>query len=130
MIGRAVTIALVAVSGWADVSFDRIRNAEAEPGNWLTYSRTYSGQRYTPLTQINTGNVDQLRPVSVHQPLQSGKFETSPIVVDGIVYISSIWGMWLHWRSDGTSCVAFFAAPAARHSRLLRCCQPRSRCSR
>jgi hypothetical protein len=80
VIGRALTVALVAASACADVSFDRIRSADAEPGNWLTYSRTYSGQRFTTLAQINTGNVDQLRPVWVHQPQQSGKFETSPIV--------------------------------------------------
>ena len=43
-----------------NVPYERIRDADKEPGNWLTYSRDYSGQRYSPLDQINTGNVGKL----------------------------------------------------------------------
>ncbi len=39
-----------------NVPFERIVNAAREPGNWLTYSRDYTGQRYSPLDQINAGN--------------------------------------------------------------------------
>jgi len=72
----------------AQVPYERIRGAESEPGNWLTYSGNYNGQRYSALDQITTENVARLKPVWVYQTADPNKFETSPIVVDGIMYIS------------------------------------------
>ena len=83
-------ILLLAVSfaAAAQVPYDRIRRAESEPGSWLTYSGTYGGHRFSGLSQITAGNVARLKPVWVYQTNDLNKFETSPIVVDGIVYIS------------------------------------------
>jgi alcohol dehydrogenase (cytochrome c) len=39
-------------TAFGQVSFDRISNADKEPGNWLTYSRNYQGHRFSPLTEI------------------------------------------------------------------------------
>src|SRR5262249_31441677 len=39
------------------LSFERIRNAQAEPQNWLTYWGDYQATHYSPLKQIDTGNV-------------------------------------------------------------------------
>lgn len=72
----------------AQAPFERIRNAASEPGHWLTYSGTYDGHRYSSLAQITPANVAGLKPVWVYQTSDLNKFETSPIVVDGIVYIS------------------------------------------
>ena len=44
----------------AQVSFDRILNAEREPQNWLSYSGTIDNQRYSRLDQINTRTVGEL----------------------------------------------------------------------
>ena len=41
----------------AQVSFDRLRQSDAEPGNWLTYSGNYSSHRYSGLDQITGANV-------------------------------------------------------------------------
>ncbi len=71
-----------------NVPYERIRDAAKEPGNWLTYSRDYTGQRYSPLDQINTSNVGKLRIAWVHQAHELDGFETSPIVVDGTMFIS------------------------------------------
>jgi alcohol dehydrogenase (cytochrome c) len=87
MIAR-IMLALLATTASAQVSPDRIRNADGEPANWLTYSRTYSGQRYTPLAQITADNVSQLRAAWTYQIEEPGKFSASPIVVDGILYIT------------------------------------------
>ncbi len=73
---------------FSQVSYDRIRNAEAEPQNWLTYSGNYQSHRYSPLTQINTANVAQLKPVWVYQMRDPGKVEATPLVVDGVIYLS------------------------------------------
>ena len=90
--GRAaLRLALVLVFGlsvWAQVNHERILKADGEPGNWLTYSGNYSGHRYSALDQINDRNVAQLRPLWAYQVNSLQKFESTPIVVDGIMYVS------------------------------------------
>ena len=71
-----------------NVPFERIRAANKEPGNWLTYSRDYTGQRYSPLDQIHTGNVGRLHIAWMAQADETDTFETSPIVVDGTMFIT------------------------------------------
>src|SRR5580704_3468599 len=68
------------------VTFDRILNADREPQNWLTYSRDVNGQRYSPLTQINPGNVKNLELQWVWQSRSLEKFEATSLVVDGVLY--------------------------------------------
>jgi len=53
--------ASVALFAQVNVPYQRILDAGKEPGNWLTYSRDYTGNRYSPLDQIHTGNVGKLR---------------------------------------------------------------------
>ena len=49
----AFLILVAAIPLAAQVSYDRIRQADSEPGNWLTYSGGYNAQRYSRLDQIN-----------------------------------------------------------------------------
>ena len=79
-------IACAAVSLHAQVTFDRLLHADREPQNWLTYSGNLSGQRYSPLTQITSGNVKNLELQWVWQAKSLEKFETTAIVLDGILY--------------------------------------------
>src|SRR5689334_8314620 len=72
----------------AQVPFERIRLAEREPGNWLTYSGNYSAHRHSPLDQVDTTSVSRLRPLWVYQTSAAGAVETTPLVVDGVMYIS------------------------------------------
>ena len=44
----------------AEVTFERLKNAENEPGNWLTYHKTYDAKRFSPLDQINQSNIKNL----------------------------------------------------------------------
>src|ERR1044071_2364706 len=83
-----ILLLLLTQAAWAQVSYERIRRAEAEPGNWLTYSGNYQGHHHTPLKQINTSNVADLKPAWVYQMRDPGRVETTPIVVDGILYLS------------------------------------------
>src|SRR5271166_6039080 len=69
-----------------DVTFDRILHAREEPQNWLTYSGTVLGQRFTPLNQITPQNVKNLELQWVFQARSLEKFEATPLVVDGILY--------------------------------------------
>ena len=70
------------------VSYRQIVEAEKNPGLWLTYSGTYSSQRYSRLDQVHRGNVNQLRLKWVHQMKTLVKIETSPLVVDETLYVT------------------------------------------
>ncbi|MGA8151349.1 MAG: PQQ-dependent dehydrogenase, methanol/ethanol family [Terriglobales bacterium] len=70
------------------VSYEEIANSPSEPQNWLTYSGDYRGWRYSSLTQLNTRNVKQLGLQWVFNDGQTGKLETTPLVVDGVMYVS------------------------------------------
>ncbi|MDX2267081.1 MAG: PQQ-dependent dehydrogenase, methanol/ethanol family [Bryobacter sp.] len=72
---------------FAQVSPNRIQNANQEPHNWLTYNGTYSSQHNSPLNKINRANVHRLRLAWVHQARSLEKFEVTPLVVDGVMYI-------------------------------------------
>jgi alcohol dehydrogenase (cytochrome c) len=58
-------------------------------GSWTMYSGSYSSQRHSPLTEITPANVSRLRPVWVYQPPGSGLLETTPLVVNGVMYATS-----------------------------------------
>ena len=70
----------------AQVTFERLLNSTKEPQNWLTYSGDYAGRRFSPLDQINPGNARTLVAKWVYQTAGTGKLETTPLVVDGILY--------------------------------------------
>ncbi|HMD27215.1 MAG TPA: PQQ-binding-like beta-propeller repeat protein, partial [Steroidobacteraceae bacterium] len=81
-----------ALSG-APVNGARIANADAEPGNWLTYGRTYSEQRYSPLAKINDKNASQLG-LAWFADLDTNRAqEATPLVVDGVMYITTAWSL-------------------------------------
>jgi alcohol dehydrogenase (cytochrome c) len=61
----------------------------ATDGQWPMYSGSYSSQRYSPLAQITPVNVARLRPAWVYQPPGAGALETTPLVVDGVMYGTS-----------------------------------------
>ena len=72
----------------AQVTTERLLNPAAEPHNWLTYSGNYASTRHSELTQINRGNVGDLQLKWVFQAQSLEKFETTPLVVDGIMYLT------------------------------------------
>ena len=77
---------LFGVPTHAQVSFDRILRAAREPQNWLTYSGTPMGQRYSALAQITPANVKNLKLEWVWQAQSLEKYEATSIVADGILY--------------------------------------------
>jgi alcohol dehydrogenase (cytochrome c) len=70
------------------VPYERLANADREPGNWLMYSNTYNSWRFSRLDQINPQNVNRLHVKWLFQARQEEKFETTPLVVDGIMYLT------------------------------------------
>ena len=73
---------------FSPVTWERLVNAADEPQNWLMYSGTFDSQRFSRLDQINTGNVDGLELVWAHHIPQLDRNETTPLVVDGVMFIT------------------------------------------
>jgi alcohol dehydrogenase (cytochrome c) len=80
---------LLSVAMFCQVTSERLVNAAREPQQWLTYSGDYNGQRYSRLTQINRDNVQRLALQWVFQTGVRGEHETTPLVVDGIMYLTT-----------------------------------------
>jgi len=70
----------------AQVTVERILNAPKEPQNWLTYSGSYRSWRYSTLDQINASNATSLTAQWIFQSGSLGQFETTPLVIDGVLY--------------------------------------------
>ena len=78
-------------AGPADVDGARIQNADSEPGNWMTYGRTYNEQRFSPLNRIDDKNAGQLGLAWSYDLDTDRGQEATPIVVDGVMYVSTAW---------------------------------------
>ena len=84
---RTYSLLFLATALAAQVPYERILHADREPGNWLTYSRTYSGHRFSPLNEITPANVASLKVKWAYQ-FPDPRTEVSPIVVDGVMYVT------------------------------------------
>lgn len=91
--GGASDSAVSSGGGVEAVDQARLDNADSEPGNWMSYGRTYSEQRYSPLTQIDAGNVGTLGLGWVYETREGRGAEATPIVVDGVMYVTSAWNL-------------------------------------
>jgi alcohol dehydrogenase (cytochrome c) len=87
---RTTILGLVAIcfaaTASGQVTPERLLNASKEPQNWLMYNGDYAGRRYSTLNQIGIGNAGFLAPKWAYQTMAGGKFETTPLVVDGVLY--------------------------------------------
>ena len=72
----------------AQVTWDRLLNAEDEPHNWLTYSGAHSSTRHSLLDQITPSNAEDLELKWVFQARSLENFTSTPLVVDGIMYVT------------------------------------------
>ena len=69
------------------VEYNRLLDGELDHGNWLHYSGSYDGARHSPLARIDRSNIGDLGLRWVLQ-LTERKVETTPLVVDGIMYLT------------------------------------------
>jgi len=57
--------------------------------NWTSYNGDYTGRRYSALHEITAANVTQLRPSWIFHPSNSERLEVTPLVVNGVMYVTS-----------------------------------------
>ena len=74
-------------AAYTPVTAQRLENPEAN--NWLMYRRTYDSQGYSPLNQINAGNVEKLVPLWTISTGMEEAHQAPPLVNDGMMFIST-----------------------------------------
>ena len=67
---------------------DRFRRVTSE-SNWPTYNGDPGGNRYTALAQIDKANVSRLAPKWLFTVPNVGQLQVTPVVVDGIMYVTA-----------------------------------------
>src|SRR5574339_938290 len=66
-------------------------NADNTPENWVTYGKNYAEDRYSSLAQINKDNVGKLGLAWALNLETTRGIETTPLVVDGIMFLTGPW---------------------------------------
>ena len=84
----AALAALTTPSVWAQ-SNDALKNDAKSTGDVLTYGMGYNNQRYSPLKQVNAGNVAKLQPVWSYSLNNSQSHESQPIIHEGVMYVTT-----------------------------------------
>ena len=88
----------------AEVTSDRLINADKEPQNWLMNHRTYDAQRYSPLDRINQSTASKLKlayAVALGGTSTNANLESTPLAEDGYLYVVDHWGVL--YKIDGRS---------------------------
>jgi len=98
VLGLHLVSALVAVALTAGCGRDPEKASAAAintggPGEWVTYGRTTSEQRFSPLTQIDESSVTRLGLTWSFDLGTLRALEATPLVKDGVMYVTSAWSL-------------------------------------
>jgi len=101
LFGSLVMASALTPVGAADMTYERALNVAREPQNWLLHHGNYEGHRFSALKEINTDTVNNLRLAftvalggleGAGTRYKHGNLEATPIVEDGIMYVTDGWG--------------------------------------
>ena len=86
----------------ADVTWDRLLNAQNDDANWMMYHKDFTGHHHSGLKQINTRNVKNLKLAWQHNPAATKRgIQGFPLAVDGMVYYTTTSGT--IWALNGAT---------------------------
>ncbi len=74
---------------FTNVTQSMLNDAAKDGKNWLHPNGNYDQTRHYPVSQINTSNVAKLRPAFVFQTGIVESMETAPVVVDGVMFVTT-----------------------------------------
>jgi quinohemoprotein ethanol dehydrogenase len=75
----------------AAVTGERLTHADADPGNWMSYGRDYSEQRFSPLKEIDTNTVEKLGLDWSYTFSSKRGLEATPLMIDGTLFVTGVW---------------------------------------
>jgi alcohol dehydrogenase (cytochrome c) len=87
-VAALLTMAAVSLLHAQGITNKDLLDGLANPSRWLTYSGDYTGRRFSPLTQITPANAGRLAAQWTFQNGVVNKFEATPIVIDGVMYVT------------------------------------------
>ena len=87
--GGASTTTAKAMDKSPQVSQAMLDAAGSDAKDWIHPNGSYDQQRFYPGKQVNTGNVGKLKPAFVFQTAVLESMETAPIVVDGVMFLTT-----------------------------------------
>ena len=79
----------IQIKSFSNVNQAMLDKAGKDANNWLLPNGSYEQTRYHAASQINTGNVSKLRPAFVFQTGMLESMETAPLVVDGVMFLTT-----------------------------------------
>ncbi|MFN3472767.1 MAG: PQQ-dependent dehydrogenase, methanol/ethanol family [Blastomonas sp.] len=98
LMGAALALLVAACSGGdaqsdgkGTTGIDGARIIQADGAEWLSYGRTYDEQRFSPLDQINPGNIGELGLAWYADMDTTRGQEATPLVIDGKIYVTTAW---------------------------------------
>ncbi|OYX66018.1 MAG: quinohemoprotein alcohol dehydrogenase [Sphingomonadales bacterium 32-64-17] len=105
----------------------RAVDAPANAGNWMSYGRDWGEQRYSPLTQINDGNVSRLG-LAWFDDLETMRgVQATPLAIDGVLYNANVYNVVTAYDgATGEKLWTYDPQVGAEWARLA-CCGPTSR---
>lgn len=98
LLAAACALAMPALSQQLQSPTTGVANLEVSPedlladpvgANWTSYNGDYSGRRYSSLREVNSENAARLRAAWVFHPGNSQRLEATPVVVRGVMYVTS-----------------------------------------
>jgi len=119
----------VAQEGRGPAWLDSVRMAaqESDGNDWVHDGRTYSAQRYSPLTQINAGNVSQLG-IAWYDELDTYRgVEATPIYADGVIYNTLPWNITIAYDARTGKRLWTYDPKVPREYGRYACCEPVAR---
>src|ERR1700761_407711 len=111
----------------AAVDAQRLLHADEHPDDWVQDGRTYSAQRYSPLTQINAGNVGKLG-LAWYAELDTYRgVEGTPLYIDGVIYNTSAWNIVTAYDARTGAALWTYDPQVPREWGRYACCEPVAR---
>src|SRR5688572_1427558 len=107
---------------FAAVDSARLLAADKHPGQWMSHGRTYDEQRYSPLKQINTQNIGQLGLAWFADFDTNRGQESTPIVVDGVIYVTEAWSKVRAYDARTGELIWFFDPEVPGEWAINACC--------
>ena len=113
--------------GAADVDQQRLERAAEHPGDWMSYGRTWSEQRFSPLKQINDHSVRRLG-LAWYADLHTYRgVEATPLEIGGVLYNVSAWDVVTAYDAATGKVLWSFDPKIPLKWARLACCGPVSR---
>ena len=106
----------------ANVDAARLVGADQDPANWMSYGRTYSEQRFSPLAQITADNVNLLG-LAWYADFDTDRGQAAtPLIIDGVMYVSTAWSNVRAFDAKTGRPLWFYDAKVPRHLGVRGCC--------